>query len=240
MKTEKKYLMMDACQGIGIGIFVGWICYRSWMACVFGILGVPFYILYKIKKRKKERQMTLWREFKDATAMMYSSTAAGGTLEKALKDTRHDMKHSDTNYQVLIPEFDRMCLQLEQNQSLDAVLTSFAERSKDEDIAYFVRILIVARKSGGSLADIIRHTADTMNLRMEMNEEIETLLAGKRGEWKVMLVVPPGILLYMNICSAEYMNILYTNPMGRVLMTFALVIYGAAILIGNKILNIRV
>ena len=240
MKTEKKYRMIDICQGIGMGFFVGWICYRSWIACFLGMASVPFYLRYKVKKREKERQMMLWREFKEAMAMMYSSTAAGGTLEKALRDTSYDMKNSDGNYQVLIPEFDRMCVQLDQNQPMDVVLASFAERSQDDDIAYFVRILTVARKSGGSLAEIIRQTADTMNLRMEMNEEIENILAGKRGEWKVMLVVPPGILLYMNICSAEYMNILYTHLMGRVLMTVALVIYGIAILTGNKILDIRV
>ena len=34
----------------------------------------------------------LWHEFKDAAAMLYSSTAAGGTLEKALRDTCCDMK----------------------------------------------------------------------------------------------------------------------------------------------------
>ena len=124
----------------------------------------------------------LWHEFKDAAAMLYSSTAAGGTLEKALRDTCCDMKTSDSSYQVLLPEFERICMHLDQNRSLESVLEDFAVRSEDEDIAYFVRVLTVARKSGGSLSSIIRHTADTMNLRMEINSEIETILAGKRGE----------------------------------------------------------
>ena len=113
-------------------------------------------------------------------------------------------------------------------------------RSEDEDIAYFVRILTVARKSGGSLSSIIRHTADTMNLRMEINSEIETILAGKRGEWRIMLIVPPGILCYMNMCSSEYMNILYTGLTGRLVMTAALMVYAAALWTGHKILDIHV
>ena len=114
----------------------------------------------------------LWHEFKDAAAMLYSSTAAGGTLEKALRDTCCDMKTSDSSYQVLLPEFERICMHLDQNRSLESVLEDFAVRSEDEDIAYFVRVLTVARKSGGSLSSIIRHTADTMNLRMEINSEM--------------------------------------------------------------------
>ena len=110
------------------------------------------------------------------------------------------MKTSDSSYQVLLPEFERICMHLDQNRSLESVLEDFAVRSEDEDIAYFVRVLTVARKSGGSLSSIIRHTADTMNLRMEINSEIETILAGKRGEWRIMLIVPPGFLCYMNMC----------------------------------------
>ncbi len=30
-----------------------------------------------------------------------------------------------------------------------------------------------------------------------------------------MLIVPPGILCYMNMCSSEYMNILYTWVDGK-------------------------
>ena len=79
----------------------------------------------------------LWHEFKDAAAMLYSSTAAGGTLEKALRDTCCDMKTSDSSYQVLLPEFERICMHLDQNRSLESVLEDFAVRSEDEDIACF-------------------------------------------------------------------------------------------------------
>ena len=240
MKKMRKTLMADACQGILLGSLTGWLCYRSVWACAASAAVVPFFVRYKEKLRKKQRKLVLWREFKDAAAMMYSSTAAGGTLEKALRDTCHDMKISDERYQILIPEFERMCLQLDRNQSLENVLEDFSNRSEDEDIAYFVRILTVARKSGGSLSAIIRHMSDTMNLRMEINGEIETILAGKRGEWRVMLIVPPGILMYMNVCSSDYMHILYTGVTGRMIMTAALIVYGLAVWLGNKILNIHV
>ena len=149
----------------------------------------------------------LWHEFKDAAAMLYSSTAAGGTLEKALRDTCCDMKTSDSSYQVLLPEFERICMHLDQNRSLESVLEDFAVRSEDEDIAYFVRVLTVA---------------------------------GKRGEWRIMLIVPPGILCYMNMCSSEYMNIFYTGLTGRLVMTAALMVYAAAVWTGHKILDIHV
>ena len=240
MNEKQKLLISDSLQGVLLGCLIGWLCYRSVVTSLLGIMIVPFYIKYKRRMREKSRKQMLWHEFKDAAAMLYSSTAAGDTLEKALRDTCCDMKTSDSSYQVLLPEFERICMHLDQNRSLESVLEDFAVRSEDEDIAYFVRVLTVARKSGGSLSSIIRHTADTMNLRMEINSEIETILAGKRGEWRIMLIVPPGILCYMNMCSSEYMNILYTGLTGRLVMTAALMVYAAALWTGHKILDIHV
>ena len=45
----------------------------------------------------------------------------------------------------------------------------------------------------------------------------------------------PGILCYMNMCSSEYMNILYTGLTGRLVMTAALMVYAAALWTGHKI-----
>ncbi|MGN0205399.1 MAG: type II secretion system F family protein [Coprococcus sp.] len=226
-------------KGILLISVAGWLCFRSWKACLVGMILLPFY-LKSIKKEKiRKKQVLLWGEFRDVMAMLYSSTAAGGTMEKALRDARQDMKASENRYQLLLPEFERMCLRLDRNIPMEEVLNDFAARSQDEDITYFVQLLSIAQKSGGSLADIIHHTADMMNMRMEINTEIETILAGKRGELKVMLIVPPAILLYMNLCSPDYMAVLYSTLAGRFVMVIALFAYGAAAVIGRKILDIR-
>jgi tight adherence protein B len=55
-----------------------------------------------------------------------------------------------------------------------------------------------------------------------------------------MLVVPAGILLYMNLGSPEYMSVLYQGAAGRVIMCVALVLYISAFVIGLRILDIHV
>ena len=240
MNEDRKNRWIDGLQGtVGI-LLVGWLCYRNWIAPLMGLVLLPFFMKYKAEKRVEQRQKQMQKEFKDVAAMLYSSTAAGGTLEKALRDARKDMLVSAERYPVLLPEFEKMCIQLDRNVSVEAVLNEFAEQSNDKDIHYFVKILNVARKSGGSLPDIIRHTVDTMNLRIEIDSEIDTMLAGKKGEWKVMLIVPPAILVYMNLCSSEYMSVLYETLSGKILMTAALGVYGIAMTIGYRILDIHV
>ena len=101
MNEKQKLLISDSLQGVLLGCLIGWLCYRSVVTSLLGIMIVPFYIKYKRRMREKSRKQMLWHEFKDAAAMLYSSTAAGGTLEKALRDTCCDMKTSDSSYQVL-------------------------------------------------------------------------------------------------------------------------------------------
>lgn len=218
---------------------IGWLCFRSLPWCGAGLVLLPLYLKYRKKTAKRMHQAALQREFKDAMAILYSSTAAGGTLEKAIRDTADDMAASGGKYPLLLPEFQRICVRLNRNVPMEEVLEDFAQRSGDEDIRQFVRILSIARKSGGSLAEIIRHTVDMMTMRMEMNEEIETLLAGKKGEFKVMMIVPAGILIYMNLCSTEYMTVLYETLTGRCVMLAAMAVYAIAVLLGKKILDIR-
>lgn len=227
-------------KGAGFLLAAGWLCFRSPLWCAAGLVLLPFYLKYRKKEKQRKRQAVLQREFKDVMAILYSSTAAGGTLEKAFRDAADDMKASGGKYPVLLPEFERICFRLSRNIPMEDVLEDFAKRSGDEDISQFVRILSIAKKSGGSLSEIIRHTVDTMILRMEINDEIDTLLAGKKGELKVMMIVPPGILLYMNLCSAEYMTILYETLTGRCVMLAAVIVYSIAVLIGEKILDIQI
>ena len=87
MNEKQKLLISDSLQGVLLGCLIGWLCYRSVVTSLLGIMIVPFYIKYKRRMREKSRKQMLWHEFKDAAAMLYSSTAAGGTLEKALRDT---------------------------------------------------------------------------------------------------------------------------------------------------------
>ena len=64
--------------------------------------------------------------------------------------------------------------------------------------------------------------------------------AGLAVPGSIMLIVHRGFYAIMNMCSSEYMNILYTGLTGRLVMTVALMVYAAALWTGHKILDIHV
>jgi metallo-beta-lactamase family protein len=102
---------------------------------------LPIFIRFKTKKRVNQRQTRLWKEFKDVTAMMYSSTAAGGTLEKALRDVRKDMLVSAGRYQVLLPEFENFEVYIDSPLAVEAtsIFNKSVEECFDEDARALVQ-----------------------------------------------------------------------------------------------------
>ena len=224
-------------EGLLVLALAGWVCFKI----PFLLLpALPVYVKIRKKQERGKGRLAAAREFKEVMRFMYSAAASGATLEKTIRDTAGEMQREPAKYPFLLPEFKRMCTEMDNHTPLKKVLGQFADRCGDEDIRHFARILIIASKSGGSFSEIIRRTSETIGLRLSVNEEIETILAGKRGEFRVMVIVPAGILVYMNLTSPDYMQVLYEGLYGRLIMAGVLAIYLLAVVLGKKILDIRV
>ena len=55
-----------------------------------------------------------------------------------------------------------------------------------------------------------------------------------------MMTMPLGVLMYMKISSPDFMNGIYHSLLGVSIMTGALVVYALAIIIGKRIVDIKV
>lgn len=232
--------MRDMLEGLGIGLAVVLLCFRSLFFTPAALLFIPFWTRYKAQKKKEQYGIQLQSEFKNMSSLLYSSTAAGANLDKAIRDSLQSMKNTPDRYPILIPELERIILMLDRNVPMETALAKFAARCDDEEIRNFVRILEIAGRKGGQLPQIVENTSQAISQKMEISQQIRILLAGRSGELKIMAVIPAGILVYMNLSSPEYMEILYESSAGHLLMAGALAAYAAALLLGRKILDIQI
>lgn len=70
----------------------------------------------------------------------------------------------------------------------------FGRRSGIEEIRDFTEVFATARHLGGNLKEMIQRTADLTGQRMETQRDIATMLASRKYEQKVMMLIP--FLLY--------------------------------------------
>ena len=76
--------------------------------------------------------------------------------------------------------------------------------------------------------------------KMEVEREIQTMLAAKSLEFQVMCMIPLGMVLYMRFTFPEFLSVLYGSAAGVMLMSVCLIIYIAAYYIGRKMVHIEV
>ena len=93
---------------------------------------------------------------------------------------------------------------------------------------------------GGSLPDIIRKAAGCIEGKIDVEREIETNLSGKQLEQKIMTAMPAGIIFYMRAASPGYLDSMYGNLPGVLIMTGCLAGYLGAAVWGRRIVRIEV
>lgn len=62
----------------------------------------------------------------------------------------------------------------------------------------------------------------------------------KKMEQKIMVCIPLGILIYLRMTTQGFVDVLYGNVLGIIVMTLCLIIYAAAAVISIRIVDIKV
>lgn len=219
-------------------MLLAWLFYRSlWGMGLFPVVLAVISRQMRGAKLKKRRRQLL-EEFKAAMQALSAALLAGYSMENAWRETEREMTGLYGKKGLIVKELCRMNAAVRVNEPVEQVLAEFAGRSGCEEIEGFADIFLFAKRSGGDYVKIIRTTIGKMNGRMEVEQEIAAVLAGKRLEGRIMNGMPLFILAYMTVASGDFLDVLYGNALGVCIMTGVLVGYGAALRLSAHVLEI--
>lgn len=224
-----------------VGSFlVLYLFYRNLLFCLAGALAGGFlYFRYREKVMVEQRRWTLMVEFKDAMDSMVSALVAGYSMENAVTEAYHDLVLLHEAETPMVKELGKIRSKLSLHQPLDELFLDLGRRSGVEDIITFAQIYATARKSGGNLVKVMKRTAENIGEKIEIQREIQTMVAGKKMESTCMMVIPLLIIAYLQFCSPGFLDPLYEGLMGRTFMTGALLVYGLAVIWSRHIMKIE-
>lgn len=162
---------------------------------------------------------------------------AGYSIENAWWEAKKDVIQQYGMESDMAVEMRQMIHQMDCNVPLEQLLEDFAERSRIEDVEQFAGIFSYAKRGGGDFTAIMGNTVRQMADRMELQETIETALTARKMEQKVMNVIPLFILAFVNVTSGSFLEALYGNVAGVLIMTGCLILYGLTYLWSEKIVR---
>ena len=207
-----------------------------------GVLALLFAIAFLSYYRRvcvEQRRWTLTVQFKDAMESLVSALVAGYSLENAVVEARKDLCMMYEPDAIIMQEFEYMISKIQLKVSVEALVQDLGKRSGVEDIITFGEILSTAKRTGGNIAQVMRQTSGNIAEKIEIKREMETLIAGKRMESRFMTAIPLLMIVYLRFFSPGFLDPLYHNITGVLIMTVALVVYVVAFLWGQKIMAIQ-
>lgn len=219
---------------------LNYFCYRSWWAIPV-LLPLGVYSIWQCRKdliKKNKQQMNY--QFGAALQSLDTAVRAGYSMENAVRECRKDLQRIYGSNSDLVRELAYMETQMEVGISVETLFLDLGERSHLEDIRNFGEVFSIAKRTGGNLAQILEHTSRVLGEKIRIKQEIDVSIAGKRMEQTIMSLVPGAMILYMQISSGSFLNVLYHNTAGVVVMTGCLAVYLFGWRMGKKIVDIEV
>lgn len=216
---------------------LAYLFYNSWLAAILLSPMLAVYLQLWQKECMRRKELIFREQFRQSIQVMASAMHVGYAVENAVRETAEEIKLLYKKEDRICREFDMMIGQLNMNLTAEQVLKEFAQRTRQEDVRDFVTVFAAAKRTGGDSIAIIRDSVKMLSGKMEIEQEIETLLAAKKLEFNIMCVVPFGIIFYMRLAFPEFMSVLYGNILGAVLMSGCMGIYFLAYWLGRKLLR---
>lgn len=236
-KSGEKILCVSICSFVVL--FLGYFFYRSVLAGIFlSPIGILFY--RQLAGQKKEKQKAdLSAQFKECILCAAANLRAGYSAENAFCQSYGDMIMLFGDNCLIGKELMWIKQGLQNNMNLEDLLEDFGERSGLEEIREFAGVFAIAKRGGGNLPAVISDTAVILSDKLEMQKEIRVLISGRQLEQKIMSVIPFGIVLYVEITTPGYFDILYGNLSGITVMSICLGIYVIAYVLAHQMIQIK-
>ena len=238
--TESEKIQMIT-RGYILLFLLFFIFYRNILIALIGgglvfLLKKPY---VKMKKEKRDDEMLL--QFKDFLISLSFSIETGRQMEEAIKESYNNLIEIYNDKKYLVKSIEYMKKEMEVNHVSDRTLLIELGQSTDiVDIINFVEVYLVAIETGGDFKKIINNNIQIILDKLTITREIKTMSAQRYFELKVITIMPILVILFFNIFNTDYINPLYEDIRGRIIMTLSLIGIIGAYYLGKKIMSIEI
>jgi tight adherence protein B len=136
-------------------------------------------------------------------------------------------------------EMRRVITETSLGRDLLASLTDTAERMQNEDFVWIAQAIQINREVGGNLAEVLDQVNETIRERSEIKGHIKSLAAEGKFSAYILMAMPVGIVLMLMLVNPGYMNVMFTNPLGWLMMAASVILMTIGGLWMRKIIDLK-
>jgi tight adherence protein B len=198
-----------------------------------GLVLGTFPLLYVMRKRSA-RLRRFEELFPDSLEFVARSMRAGHAFSVSL-----EMIHREFQ-EPLAGEFRRTFEEHNLGLPLDVALQKLAKRVPSLDVHFFVSAVLLQKRTGGNLAEILDKLAYVIRERFKLRGRIRAISAHGRMTGAALTCIPIGVAVIMFYVNPDYVRFFFLDDTGNIMLGAAvgLQIIGYAII--KQIVKIEV
>ncbi|HWB84090.1 MAG TPA: type II secretion system F family protein [Bryobacteraceae bacterium] len=187
-----------------------------------------------VRRTARQRVKKFEEQFPDCLEFISRSMRAGHAFSVSL-----EMVHREFS-EPLASEFRRTFEEQNLGQPLDIVLKKLSQRIPSLDVQFFVSAVLLQKRTGGNLAELLDKLAHIIRERFKLRARIRAVSAQGLMSGRILAAIPMGVGALMFIVNPEYARFFVVDPMGHELLGAALGLQLVGYLIIRKIVTIEV
>ncbi len=232
LKTGKLVLITGVV-ALGSYLIVLQLSRTTLLAAVLGIAAgfIPIGIV-AFKRQRRLRQFE--RHFPEAIDLLSRAVRAGHAFSTGMEMIGKELP------EPVAGEFRRTFEEQNLGLPLREAFFNLTERVPLIDVRFFVTALLIQKETGGNLAEILDNLAATIRERFKILGEVRIRTAQGRLSAGILIALPPMMLLLLRSINPDYVNVLFEDTMGLIMLTIAVTLQIIGSVILWKIVHIEV
>jgi len=232
LKLSTRRFMVTA-GALGLGVFVFTMLVGIGILPGLGLAfaaggGLPFWILRFLKKRRESRFLLA---FPDAVDVIVRGIKAGLPLLDSLKliaaeseePVRSEFRSIIETQTIGIP-IGEACLKL-------------FERVPVPEANFFGIVISIQQRAGGNLSEALGNLSKVLRDRKKMKAKIQAMSMEAKASAGIIGALPIAVMTVVWITSPQYISLLWTEPLGRMMLAACAVWMSIGIFVMRKMIN---
>jgi tight adherence protein B len=202
-------------------------------AYVPALLAGAFPLMYVLRKRKA-RLRRFEELFPESLEFVARSMRAGHAFSVSL-----EMIHREFQ-EPLAGEFRRTFEEHNLGLPLDMALQKLAKRVPSLDVHFFVSAVLLQKRTGGNLAEILDKLAYVIRERFKLRGRIRAISAHGRMTGTALTCIPIAVGILMFYTNPDYIKFFFLDDVGNIMLVTAIALQLVGYAIIRQIVKIEV
>ncbi len=225
--------------GFAAGAVVLYIFYSCLFISLIAGAGVGvFFIPIRRKQVIAKRKQKLTLQFRSLLEALATSIGAGKNVYDSFSTAVYDLTVQYGEDADIVNEVKLISSGLINNFRIEDLLVNFADRCEIVDVYNFANVFATCYKKGGDIKEVVKNSSSIIGDKIEVQMELETMVAGQKSTQNIMLVMPLIIIVMLRSMGGGLVDL--SSPIGMISVTVAIGIFVIAYFISKKILDIKI